>query len=451
MGLKFRHGLALLIPVSFFLGWAEPQAFLMLFYSLLILWSDFRNFRVRRLDISTAYALLLALTSVSHIIALFGLSDNPWFFLDSYPREVASYAILIFNVGSICLIEAIRTVLRSPIESEDYALRRIVQAFPFFRLLAISIILFLVSVNFRAYLLALGSFGSFLSIIIEGSVLLLSFIAHYKRRFAIFVFVYTMFLSFWALQYSYLRMEILIPVLAYLAGDLIAARSIRRMHILSKGLLIACIVIFPPLFTFLGSNRTKVWGEAKVAASLELFEQPAPEDGQTIMSRLSVVPQLSSIIKLTEKNGFYEGYTMQYFAYVLIPRFIWPEKPLIMQGQWFALEIGAAYKKKNGSANNSINMTVPGEFYLNFGWPGVLLGSTLFGIFVGWIWSQTNYETIFGWVFRFYLIFLGLFSLGADLQIVPTLIAYVLLYHCMVFINSRFGTPYRYVPPMTPR
>ncbi|HEY3402081.1 MAG TPA: hypothetical protein VGK59_01775 [Ohtaekwangia sp.] len=441
MKFTVRYIAILGVIVFYFLELEQHQVLMMLSYSLLVLWADFRGFRLRRFDTSTAYAMLLSLTSISHVIALFGLSNNPWFLTNVYSAEMAGRAIFIFNVGSIVLMESMRTVIRTKIEKEENTLSSIIHTSSFVKLFIVSIVVFIVSSNFKVFLLSFGSFGSFIMMMVNGSVLLLSYIANATRKHVAIVLGYTLFLSLWALQFSYLRMEIVIPVVAYLGGDLLANRSVRRLHILSKALIVGSLVIFPPLFTFLGENRSKMYGAKKLDATLEMFENPDSEEGQTVMSRMSVIPQLSKIIMLTEKKGFYNGYTLSYLGYVFIPRFLWPEKPLIMQGQWFALEIGAAYKKKDGRANNSVNMTVPGEFYLNFGWPGVLMGCALFGCFIGWIWNQTSYTTIFGWVFRFYFIFLGLFSLGADLQIVPKLISYLILYKLLVFISDRVSAP----------
>jgi hypothetical protein len=438
VNIKARYGLALLTLLAYYQEWGKVQAALMLGYALLVLTDDFKNLRLNRFDISTAYAALLVLTSVSHLIALFGWSNNPWFFRNSYSPELSAKAIFIFNIGSIFLMESMRRIIKTKDERDTSLLQKI----SFATVFIVSVTVFIISIYFKGFILSVGSFGSFFLTLLNGSILLLSFIAHYYRRNQLLVLLYTVFLSIWNLQYGYLRMEIVIPLIAYLGGDLLANRSLLKLHTYSKVLIVLALIIFPPLFTYLGENRSKLWGSQKLEVAIDALGEPVDEEGQTIMSRLSMIPQVSQIIMLTEKKGFYNGKTLSYLGYVFIPRFFWPEKPLIIQGQWFALEIGAAYKMKNGKANNSVNMTVPGEFYLNYGWLGVILGCAIFGLFIGWVWNQTDYQTILGWGFRFYLIFLGLFSLGADLQIVPTLIAYWLVYKVVMFLfKNMYSTP----------
>lgn len=431
---RARYVIPLLLILCFVEEWERAQAITMLAYCLFIIWTDFGKQEIKRFDISTAYSILLLMTSVSHITALFGWIESLWFFRSSYPPAISGKAIFIFNLGSVLLMESMRVVIK-----RDHLLKGaliILKKFSFEKVLVISVCTFLVSIYFKGFLQGIGAFGSFFLAMINGTVLLLSFISNYQGKNRLIALTYAIMLSVWYLQYGYLRMEIVIPLIAYLAGDLLAAGSLLRIHFFSKALIVFSLLVFPSLFTFLGSNRSELWGAQKLDMAIDNLDAGADPEGQTIMSRLSIIPQISKIIKLTESKGFYEGQTLNYLGYVFIPRFIWPDKPKIKQGQWFALEIGAAYKRKDGRINNSVNMTVPGEFYLNFGWMGLGLGCILFGLTMGWIWNQTNYENVYGWVIRFYLLFLGLFSLGADLQIIPTVFAYLITYKLLLFFGG---------------
>ncbi len=405
---------------------------LMFFYATLILTEDFRGFKIIRIDVSTAYAVLLAVTSFSHMIALFGWDDNHFYFARFYSREMSGRAIFIFNLGSIIITEVMRWYLH--VKREPPPDWTITNRFSFWTLFLISVLIFTSSTYFQRQIPSLGAVGTFYVTMVTGSVFLLSFLAHYRNRHILVTFVYTVFLSIWALQYYYLRMNMLIPWVAYLVGEVMAKERIYQLHRYSKAAIILGFIVFPPIFSFLGENRERISGD-RLKASLEQLSEENTNERQTILSRLSIIPQVSHVIKLTESNGFYDGKTLQYLAFVFIPRFIWPEKPQIRQGQWFALEIGNARLLKGGFASNSINMTVPGEFYLNFGWTGLLAGCSLFGLFMGWLWSQTDYLSFYGWMFRFYLLFLGLFSLGADLQIIPSLLSFILIYKFIIWVN----------------
>ncbi|MBX2943816.1 MAG: hypothetical protein KF860_15870 [Cyclobacteriaceae bacterium] len=431
-----KNIILLLLGVSYWVDMFLVHVILMLAYAALILAQDIGGRNLKRFDVSTTYAFLLLITNVAHMVVLSGLSDDPWFFTKSYSEELSGKAIFVFNMGSVVILEALRFFIKidnnlSPTQVRSLQLK-------FWPVFLISAGIFSLSNFINPLLWSVGSVGSFISLIVQGSILLLSFIAHSTKRNIIVVLLYTVFLSVWALQYSFLRMTILIPWVAYLSGDIIASGSLYKIHSYSKGVVILAFLIFPPLFTFLGNKRSDLYGKEKLSASVNLLSSNQELEGQSITSRLSIIPQVSNIILLTRKNGFYNGETLSYFKYVFIPRFIWPDKPLIRQGQWFAVEIGNAYYNKQGKANNSVNMTVPGEFYLNFGWTGLIMGCLLFGGVMATIWNVTDYNSLYGWVFRFYLIFLGLFSLGADLQVVPTLVAYVILYKALLFVGRFF-------------
>lgn len=431
-----KYILLLLLVVSYWVDMYLIHVILMLAYATLILAQDIGGRNLKRFDVSTTYAFLLLITSAAHIMALSGLSDDLWFFTKSYSEELSGKAIFVFNLGSVVILESMRFFIKTdnslrPTQASNLQLK-------FWPVFLISVTIFSLSNFVSPLLLAVGAVGSFVSIVVQGSILLLSFIAHSTKRNIFIVMLYTIFLSVWALQYSFLRMTILIPWVAYLSGDIIASRSLYKVHRYSIIAVILALLIFPSLFTFLGNKRTALYGKEKLSASVNLLSRDQELEGQSITSRLSIIPQLSNIILLTRKNGFYNGETLDYFKYVFIPRFIWPDKPLIRQGQWFAVEIGNAYYNKQGKANNSVNMTVPGEFYLNFGWPGLVMGCLLFGWVMAAIWNVTDYDSLYGWVFRFYLIFLGLFSLGADLQVIPTLVAYVILYKALLFVGRFF-------------
>src|SRR6185312_17562824 len=117
--------------------------------------------------------------------------------------------------------------------------------------------------------------------------------------------------------------------------------------------------------------------------------------------------QLSQIGRLVDEEGYLHGQTLAYLAYAFIPRFLWPQKPTIAKAAWFALHIGLAYVRPNGQITNAINMTIPGELYLNYGWIGVFVGLTFLGFFIAVFWRTTEFWTrprnVLGTAFAFYL------------------------------------------------
>lgn len=75
--------------------------------------------------------------------------------------------------------------------------------------------------------------------------------------------------------------------------------------------------------------------------------------------------------------------------FVFIPRVLWPDKPTVVPGQWFAERLGRGQATATGFSN-AINMTVPGELYLNFGWLGMLLGLTMLALLYAVVWDAVG-------------------------------------------------------------
>jgi hypothetical protein len=238
-----------------------------------------------------------------------------------------------------------------------------------------------------------------------------------------------------AALFAYLRALIVFPIFALLTGLIIGSRSLailRRRALIPVYLLIA---LFAVNFATLGRIRSKAGGgESRVAAFRAATGADAPdssEDAGGIIVRLSTVNQLSQIGQLVSQDGFLHGSTLAYLGFAFVPRFLWPAKPKIAKGAWFAYQIGLAIVRPDGTYGNSINMTVPGELYLNFGWVGVVVGSYLFGALLALFWATamfwTDTNNPLGTAFGFYLLWIGV-GLVADLQIVVTLVAMYLLF-----------------------
>ncbi|MEZ5050579.1 MAG: hypothetical protein R2766_13115 [Saprospiraceae bacterium] len=392
---------------------------------------------MKRLDISSVYPVGLLLNTISHIIAV--TSADSFIirnYLLLYIPENLFIGLAIFHIGSVVIMETLRFRVKAqrftPVEIWNLLRYRWTEIF------IISLVLFFVT-NFTS-LGSLGSLGSILSLLSLGSVLYLSVYAHFyndSTRINLLI-LYVIFLSVWAMRYSYLRYEIMLPWISYFLGEAIARKSFAKFCSQSKLIIVVLLITVPPLFTYLGQNRTEISGRSdKLTLIIRGVQKSGDlEKGQTIMSRLSYINQLTHVVRLTRENGFYNGETLKYFSYAFVPRFLWVAKPTIQQGQWFALETGLALKLKSGKANNSINMTVPGELYLNFGWPGVIIGCWLFGLFIAFIWQSIQGNNFPSWGLQFYLLFGSLAGLGADLQVIVTLLAYFLLYKSFVLLTS---------------
>lgn len=255
------------------------------------------------------------------------------------------------------------------------------------------------------------------------------------RNYAIFLAVLQ---TFNALYNSFLRIDLLTPTIIYYGGYFIGKSSIRS--ILSEKLVppIVIIVIFSQFFNTLGGNRAHfidTFTTNDEAASFNSYADLSPDKSERggLLERSSNIAQITNVVNLVEKNGLYLGQASAPLVAALVPRFLWPDKPQIQLGAWFALEIGAAsISSTSGRANNSINMTIPGELYLDFGWFGVVVGGILFGGLVGLFWNAAKFNdsayNILGALWGGYLLLFALFGIGADLQIIVTLLSTYIIF-----------------------
>lgn len=247
---------------------------------------------------------------------------------------------------------------------------------------------------------------------------------------------------------GYLRSEIIAPVFAFVLGALLGARSVRPLRSLTFVPIYALGAMFVVYFAAFAEIRSTAGVGAERFVALQehrALEEGAPlEKKQTLLSRLSNFNQLTQVRRVAEEDGLQMGSTLDYLAFAFIPRFLWPEKPTVAKGAWFALRIGQA-NLMNGAITNSINMTVAGELYLNFGWAGALFGLPLFGVILAIPWLRADFwrgaQNTLGSAFGFFLMLIAA-GAAADLQIVVTMIAtYLLFVVASVAVRSLTGSP----------
>lgn len=77
------------------------------------------------------------------------------------------------------------------------------------------------------------------------------------------------------------------------------------------------------------------------------------------------------------QEPFRHGSTLLVTVLGFIPRALWPEKPVSIGKELTRYYVGPFYEPTEGY---SVTPTLPADFYLNFGWPGVLLGGFLLGV-----------------------------------------------------------------------
>ncbi len=238
------------------------------------------------------------------------------------------------------------------------------------------------------------------------------------RTYAITLCIITTYVS---LLNSFLRSDLIIPTFCLFLGYFIGKDKLKYFFSFRVIPFLIVIFIYASVFSSLQKNRSNF---------ISVFtEEPAKEratdNSSALLVRSANIAQLTNVIKLVKQNGFYQGRASAPLVLAFIPRFLWANKPTIALGSWFALEINAAYKDENGRVNNSINMTIPGELYLDFGWAGVLIGSLFMGALIAAMWNATEFHksqyNLGGTLFGGYLLLLSMSGFGGDLQIVITL------------------------------
>jgi len=259
-----------------------------------------------------------------------------------------------------------------------------------------------------------------------------------------------------ALFMAYLRTDIVSPFIAVALGALLGARSFEPLR--SKAFLPLYIfgVVFIVYFGAFARARTTGTGVQRLEAVADgtVPGQPlATQQRPGFWARLTNFNQLSQVGRVAAEDGYLRGQTLEYLGFVFVPRFLWPDKPIVQKGGWFAWRIGQAWIRPDGRYSNGVNMTVPGELYLNFGWLGAVVGCIFFGALVALLWSRTGFwskhSSAVGGAFGYYLFWISL-TLGADLQMVVTLLATYAIF-VAIGVALRLIPRHDFAPARAPR
>lgn len=95
------------------------------------------------------------------------------------------------------------------------------------------------------------------------------------------------------------------------------------------------------------------------------------------VNRLNYLGMLTLIVRdAGERVPFQGGWTVALVFISFIPRVIWPGKPITSIGQFVTDTFGSGPDIHSSTGPSQI-----GEFYFNFGWPGIVIGWILLGIY----------------------------------------------------------------------
>ena len=91
----------------------------------------------------------------------------------------------------------------------------------------------------------------------------------------------------------------------------------------------------------------------------------------------------AAIIRQTDNRElFLYGQSFTGALFAPVPRVLWPEKPNVRIGPFVAQDV-LDYNNQSGVPPGAI-----GEFYMNFGWPGVFFGMMALGMMTAWLYNR---------------------------------------------------------------
>ncbi len=151
------------------------------------------------------------------------------------------------------------------------------------------------------------------------------------------------------------------------------------------------VSVFMTYFKGRDDIRASVWGDDAYAARLKVvqdvaegFEWFTPGNQshiETVNMRMNQNVLVGAAVQRLEigQVEFANGETIRDALLAMVPRILWPDKPMKAGGGTIVSDFtGITFDQ-----NTSVGVGPVLEFYLNFGQSGLLMGALLFGFFVG--------------------------------------------------------------------
>lgn len=400
---------------------------------------QYRTKKLFSVDPGLLFTVAAFIMAISNLLALLAANSAQKELYFIYAREEHSNtAMLIAGLGSLCLILGynwynqfkkpfIKLLKFRDIQANYTSVYTLV-------LFSVAVIMIRNTFGIPGFL---GAIEGFIILLPTATIFFLSRLSslYNKKEFSQFALLVLILETGRAIMFDFLRLHYILPSVAYLLGYIVGSqnsRSVFKVRLLPAYIILGAFIYY---FSFLGEARSKVGVGSSRITELQELATDEYEGDNTLFMRFSNINQLTNVVQIVKEDGFYNGTTLEYLGFAFIPRILWPDKPLIQLGAWFAQRIGRGYVDEDGRAHNAINMTASGELYMNFGWMGVIAGSFIFGVIIAVFWKTISFwgiRNVFSNLFGFYLLFLALFSFGANLSILVTLLA---MYLIMYFVS----------------
>ncbi|HUP22928.1 MAG TPA: hypothetical protein VNB06_08305 [Thermoanaerobaculia bacterium] len=249
-----------------------------------------------------------------------------------------------------------------------------------------------------------------------------------------------------SLLFSYMRGEIAYPLFMFFAAVVLRKALSARLIATAVAALLLIGLVYGPIGELRQGGSVGAKRVEDVVYSYQSERWHATESVLTLVARSNYLGVLTAVFGVVQQDGFYQGSTLSYLIYVFIPRAIWPGKPIIAPGQWFAAKLGRGTQLAPGRFSNAIAPTLAGEFYMNFGWLGAIVGVSLFATLLCIFWTAAS-------AFRYQHNPLGML-LGAMIMTQAiaaghsTALAQLVITYVVMFGLSRVAIAFHWAAPM---
>ena len=156
------------------------------------------------------------------------------------------------------------------------------------------------------------------------------------------------------------------------------------------------LLVFHALDTLRSRNMRSGFNIETLTATIDQTNAGSIEQSQKrLIQRVGYGGFLADMIGVTD-GGILEkqhGATLWPGLFWFIPRSIWPGKPVLSIGRWYADDV-----LNWGTGTSEAAVTVPGDLYLNFGADGVLIGMLGYGLVLRLLYDRlvVNGHTVVG-------------------------------------------------------
>ncbi len=399
MGIHILFIIIYVLASQYFPG--EAINGLLAMHCLINIFSNTKNL-IARLNLSVFINLGVGIASFANILFIqkvkqFGVSDDVLHIYNYIDIRYVDEASLLWAIGNSFIFIGFEFFSKKSFPSISHLVDDKKVLKNMFNVMAFISILPLTG-NFINLGFISGGLQKIVQLLLSVGILFYSrlWVVENNKRYGVYALALCIYQTFLALTYSYIRIDLITPSGILFLGYFLGKGDIKYLFSARIVPVIIVFAIFFQFFSTFGSHRAhfiEAFIKPDAANVRYTYVQSDEGKGGTLMERSSNIAQLTNIVKLIKENGFYNGRASAPLVAAVVPRVLWPNKPKIELGSWFALQIGAAtISEVTGRANNSVNMTVPGELYLDFNWFGLIFGCLLWGWLLASFWNAAHFN-----------------------------------------------------------